>query len=158
MFLRTIAIWFVLLIIAVLNGAVREALIIPRLGRGAGHVISTVTLSTAIMFVAWTAISWIGARGTADAFLVGSTWLGLTVAFEFVAGHYLFRKPWEELFADYNIVQGRIWIVVLLATLLAPVWAVWQRTAAVSVELSRDRDITARASGSDHRSPMAEEP
>ena len=63
MFLRAIAIWFVLLIIAVLNGAVREALIIPRLGRGAGHVISTVTLSTAIMFVAWTAISWIGARG-----------------------------------------------------------------------------------------------
>lgn len=133
MFLRAFAIWFVLLITAVLNGAFREAWITPRLGRGAGHVISTVTLSTAIMFAAWTSISWIGARSTADALVVGATWLALTVAFEFVAGHYLFRKRWEELFADYSIVEGRIWIVVLLATLLAPVWAVWQGTAAVSV-------------------------
>jgi len=135
MLLRAVAIWFVLLIIAVLNGAVREALIIPRVGRAGGHVISTVMLSTAIMFAAWTSSLWIGARSPADAFMVGSTWLALTVAFEFVAGHYLFRKPWEELFADYNIVEGRIWIVVLLATLLAPVWAVWQRTVAVSESL-----------------------
>src|SRR5687768_18187927 len=135
MLLRAVAIWFVLLIIAVLNGAVREALIVPRVGRGAGHVISTVMLSTAIMFAAWASISWIGARTAADAFVIGLAWLTLTVAFEFGAGHYLFRTPWEELFADYNIVEGRIWIVVLVATLVAPVWAVWQRTAAASQSL-----------------------
>ena len=130
MLLRAVGIWFVLLAIAVLNGAVREAWITPQFGGSTGHVISTVVLATVIILIAWMAISWIGARSTADAFVIGFTWLVLTVAFEFVAGHYLFRKPWAELFADYNISQGRIWIVVLLTTLLAPVWAHRQIAAA----------------------------
>jgi hypothetical protein len=39
------------------------------------------------------------------------------------------------LFADYNIFQGRIWIVVLLATLLAPVWALWQKAGAAPMNV-----------------------
>ena len=112
---------------AVLNGSVREALITPRFGAFAGHIISTVMLSAVILLVARVSISWIGARSTADAFVVGFTWLVLTLAFEFVAGHYLFHSPWEKLLADYNILQGRIWVVVLLATLLAPIWATQSR-------------------------------
>jgi hypothetical protein len=54
---------------------------------------------------------------------VGLFWLLFTVLFEFGAGHYLFRNPWEQLLADYNIFKGRIWVLVLLATLFAPYWA-----------------------------------
>jgi hypothetical protein len=127
MFLRAVAIWIVLLIMAVLNGSAREAFITPRFGGFAGHIISTIMLSSGIVFMAWMSISWIGARNTADALVVGFTWLVLTLAFEFVAGHYLFRTPWEKLLADYNIFQGRIWVVVLLAALLAPIWATRSR-------------------------------
>jgi hypothetical protein len=112
---------------AVLNGSAREAFITPRFGGFAGHIISTIMLSSGIVFMAWMSISWIGARNTADALVVGFTWLVLTLAFEFVAGHYLFRTPWEKLLADYNIFQGRIWVMVLLATLLAPIWATRSR-------------------------------
>jgi hypothetical protein len=45
------------------------------------------------------------------------------VAFEFLAGHYWFHASWSALFADYNLAQGRIWILVLVTTLLAPVVA-----------------------------------
>ena len=39
----------------------------------------------------------------AQAATVGFIWLGLTLLFEFGAGHYLFRQPWRRLLADYNL-------------------------------------------------------
>ena len=66
MLLKLVTIWFVLLVMAVLNGSVREALITPRFGAFAGHIISTVMLSAVILLVARMSISWIGARSTAD--------------------------------------------------------------------------------------------
>jgi hypothetical protein len=50
-------------------------------------------------------------------------WLGLTLAFEFLAGHYLFRQSWDRLLADYNVARGRIWPLVLVVTAAAPFWA-----------------------------------
>ncbi|MEQ1759383.1 MAG: hypothetical protein ABL986_13765 [Vicinamibacterales bacterium] len=46
--------------------------------------------------------------------------VAMTMTFEFLGGHYLFKQPWERLLADYNLSAGRIWVVVLIATLLAP--------------------------------------
>lgn len=53
----------------------------------------------------------------------GLLWLGLTLAFEFLAGHYLFHKPWAVLLEDYDLSRGRIWVAVLIVVLLAPLWA-----------------------------------
>ena len=47
-------------------------------------------------------------------------------AFEFLAGHFLFGNPWSMRVADYNLAAGRVWVLVLLATLVAPSWA-WRR-------------------------------
>jgi hypothetical protein len=57
--------------------------------------------------------------------VVGGVWLGLTLAFEFLGGHFAFGKSWSELFADYDLTRGRIWPLVLIATTLAP-W-LWHR-------------------------------
>lgn len=59
--------------------------------------------------------------------MVGTVWVALTVAFEFLAGHYVFGNSWERLLADYNMVRGRLWILVLLANLFAPLWAFLQK-------------------------------
>jgi hypothetical protein len=45
------------------------------------------------------------------------------LAFEFLAGHYLFGNPWERLLADYNIFRGRVWVTVLLLQLFGPFFA-----------------------------------
>ena len=55
-----------------------------------------------------------------DAWTIGPLWLVMTLAFEFVGGHYLFGTSWEALLADYNIFAGRLWIIVLIATWIAP--------------------------------------
>jgi hypothetical protein len=31
------------------------------------------------------------------------------------------------LLADYNVLRGRIWVLVPVVTLLAPLWAGWAR-------------------------------
>lgn len=54
------------------------------------------------------------------ALFMGTIWLGLTIAFEFVAGHYVFGNPWEKLLVDYNLLEGRIWSLVLLTIFLMP--------------------------------------
>lgn len=126
---RAVLIWFVLLGIAILNGAFRESILIPRFSRPAAHAISTLILCSAIALIAWSEIGWVAPRTLKEAWGVGALWLTLTLAFEFLAGHYLFRKPWEALLADYNILGGRIWILVLVVTLLSPVLTFVQRHA-----------------------------
>jgi hypothetical protein len=123
MLFRATLIWLVLVVLAVTNGAVREALISPYLGDYAGHLISTALLASLILVTAWLSIPWIGPPSVRHAWTVGALWMLLTVAFEFLAGHYLFGNSWERLLADYNLLRGRVWPVVLVASLLAPPWA-----------------------------------
>jgi len=124
---RAAAIWGGLVPLAVANGALRDLLISPRLGPRAGHVISTLILCAAIAVFALVSIPWIAPPDRSAALRVGVLWLALTVAFEFLAGHWLFGTPWEDLLADYNVAAGRVWMLVLVATLLAPAWAYSRR-------------------------------
>jgi hypothetical protein len=120
---RAFIVWMGLLVIAVAFGAVREAVVAPRLGSQTAHVLGTIAFCLAILAVAWASIGWIGPRDGGAAVWIGLGWVGLTVAFEFLAGHYLFGHPWARLLADYNILRGRIWLLVLVTTGVAPVVA-----------------------------------
>ena len=117
---RSILVWLVILSVAFANGALRELWLIPRVGAGTGHVVSTLILSAAILLVSWRAIRWIRPASPREAWGIGIVWLGLTLTFELIAGHYLFGVPWNQLLADYNLSQGRIWVLVLVTTVSAP--------------------------------------
>jgi hypothetical protein len=120
---RGLALWLVFAVIAPLNGALRQFLLIPQWGEAVGHVVSTLMLSAIIVAVTWRALRWLQLPSMRAAWGLGLLWLALTVAFEFGAGHFLFGAPWAKLLAEYNLAAGRIWMLVLLATLLAPVVA-----------------------------------
>ncbi len=127
MYLRALIVWAAIIPLAIANGALRVAWIIPRTGEAVGHVISCFTLSAAVLVVAWLAIPWIDPPARRDAWLVGLVWLAATVAFEFGAGRLAFGKTWGELLADYNVLRGRLWVLVLAATAAAPaVAAAWR--------------------------------
>jgi uncharacterized membrane protein YozB (DUF420 family) len=128
MWLRAAAVWFAILGVAFINGGVRVALLIPRLGDLPAHAISSISLSVAILAAAWLSIGWIGVSRAAAAWRVGLLWVGMTLAFEFLAGHYIFGSSWARLLEDYNIFEGRIWLLVVATTLLAPLLAFrWRR-------------------------------
>jgi hypothetical protein len=119
---RALAVWLGILLLANLNGAVRELWLIPAMGQIAGRAVSTVALSVLVFLITWLTVGWIRPASTGDALLIGVIWLLLTLAFEFVAGHYVFHKPWAELTVDYNVARGRIWPLVLVVVLFAPLW------------------------------------
>ena len=120
MILRAFSGWGLLLVLAVLNGGVRDTWLTPRLGDTAGRALSSVLLSLLILLATWLTIRWIGPRTGGQALGLGALWLLLTLAFEFGAGRYAFGKSWSDLLADYDLSRGRIWILVLVVTLLAP--------------------------------------
>lgn len=45
----------------------------------------------------------------------------MTVVFEFGFGHYVMGHSWEMLLHDYNVLEGRLWVVVLAAVWAGPV-------------------------------------
>ena len=120
MLLRAVLIWFAILLLASVNGAVRDLVLAPRLGDPLAPAISTVVLCGLILAVTWRSIGWIGPRSRRDALIVGILWASLTLAFEFLAGHYLFGKPWATLLEDYDLGRGRIWVFALVTTFAAP--------------------------------------
>jgi hypothetical protein len=77
-------------------------------------------LRGAILLLCWGTIGWMRPTTTRVAWSIGALWVTLTLAFEFLAGHYVFGTPWRQLLADYNIFRGRIWVLVLVTTATAP--------------------------------------
>ncbi|MBL0035948.1 MAG: hypothetical protein IPP26_09305 [Flavobacteriales bacterium] len=127
MWWKAILIWFVLMVGAIANGAVRIKLIIPFTGEPIGHVISTALLCVLILVITWAMIGWIGPLTDQQARGIGTVWLLLTLGFEFGAGALISHRTWPEMLADYNVLNGRVWVVVPIITFLAPSWmAKWR--------------------------------
>src|SRR5262245_19056712 len=120
MILRAILVWCAILLAALANGFVRQTWLIPKMGETAGNILSTLSLSVIVALVAWMTIGWIAPASQQQALRLGILWLAMTLAFEFLAGHYLSGEPWHRLLADSHRANRRIWILVLIATAAAP--------------------------------------
>jgi hypothetical protein len=127
---RAFAVWIGMMLLAIANGAFRDLLIFRMTGPVAGRAVSSIILCALIMIVALRTIEWIGPSSKAQAFGIGVFWLTLTLAFEFLAGHYVFGTPWATILADYDVSRGRIWLLVPLVTLLAPIYSLGRHSHA----------------------------
>jgi hypothetical protein len=108
-------------VIGIANGAARELLYRDRVGDLTAHQLSTGTaLGLFAAYLWWLERRWpIPTRR--DALEVGMAWLVLTVAFEFGFGHWADGRSWEELLADYDLRQGRLWPLLLVWLGVGPV-------------------------------------
>jgi hypothetical protein len=97
---RAIVVWCGVLALASLNGAAREAWLLPRFGDPVGRALSTVILCALVCLTTWLAIGWIHPPRAGEALGIGALWLALTLAFEFLAGHYALGKDWVVLLED----------------------------------------------------------
>lgn len=117
--LKALLVWVSILMLAILNGFLREVVLVPMLGSTEGLVMSGLLLSGLIIAVAYVALPWLDARGVVSLLAIGLGWLALTLVFEFSFG-LLQGKPWPVLLEAYTFEDGNIWPVVLLVTALAP--------------------------------------
>lgn len=116
---KALAIWFVILGLAVANGALREAVLIPQFGKTPGLVLSGVLLSALILAITFFALPWLRVNRLSHVVGIGSGWLLLTLAFEFSFGR-LQGKSWPSILEAYTFKDGNVWPVVLLVTAAAP--------------------------------------
>ena len=116
-----VAVWLVLLVLAILNGTLRAKVYQPRVGEQAGHVISTATFMVMIWAVVGVSLFLVPeVPPSPQLWAIGAGWAAVTVAFEFLFGHYVAGHSWARLLHDYNLFEGRLWVLVLLSILLSP--------------------------------------
>ncbi|MDJ0594066.1 MAG: hypothetical protein QNJ72_29505 [Pleurocapsa sp. MO_226.B13] len=118
--------WLGMAVIAIANGYIGNTYVTPRLGDYGNHVYKTLFMIPVIFLFSWLyANATRGETWLASALFVSCFWLGLTILFEFVFGHYVLRNSWEVLIADYRIWRGRLWLLVLISDAIAPVTIAW---------------------------------
>lgn len=120
MWRRALLAWLIMAVVMSLNGVFRVKVLAPRWGEawaGAGSAASGIAL---IQLIANQTMRPGAAPSRSQRAGIASLWLCLTVGFEFTFGHYVDRKPWAELLANYNLVQGHLWPVILASLVCAP--------------------------------------
>jgi len=132
--MKAFALWFAILILAMLNGALREKALIPAWGPAVAFLVSGIILSVCVFAVAFVGAPWFGRLSSGHWLLVGAFWVVVTVVFEFGFGRLIQNKPWPELLDAYYFKGGNIWPVVLLVTLISPFIAGKLRALALSPE------------------------
>jgi hypothetical protein len=120
--MRPVAVWFLILVLAVVNGAFREAVLIPNLSKLVALVLSGLLLSCVILIVAFWFAHWMRLDTRARCLAVGLLWVGLTLVFEFGFGAIRGRSLADMLEA-YAFKGGNIWPAVLAVTFFAPLIA-----------------------------------
>lgn len=117
----TLGTWFLFMILAIINAGIRNGVYKPIVGDLTAHQISTLIFAIVIFVVTYLILRFSDLNlSDSQALFMGITWVILTIGFEFIAGHYAFGNSWEKLLADYNILNGRIWSLVLLIEFIAP--------------------------------------
>ena len=116
---KAIVVWLLILALAFANAALREAVLVPWIGKVRGLTLSGLILSALVLGVAYLTLSWIGAMRVIELFAVGIGWLVFTLSFDLLMGAIQGERIRQQ-FDAYLFKRGNLWPVVLLVTAGAP--------------------------------------
>lgn len=118
--MRALRVWLMLVVAMVANGAVRALVLEPALGVAVAQVASVAMAIGLILLITHPFIRSLDARSTGQSAGIAAAWVGLTVVFELGFGRYVTGASWGQLIANYNLLEGRLWPLVLAAISCAP--------------------------------------
>ena len=119
--LKSFLVWLCFIPVAILNGGLREYLLVEAIGKEWALPVSGITLSVCIFLITWLLLPrMIKAFTSKESWLIGIGWALLTIVFEFAAG-LAGGNTVAELLAAYNPLTGNLWLLVLATTLLSPI-------------------------------------
>lgn len=118
---RYILFWFVLLVLAFANGALREIVYRDVVGEPWAHHLSVVTGILFVGIAIWYAVTRWNFTSARQAISIGAIWIVLTEIFEF----FLILSNPDNTFDDFlhahNMTAGEMWPVFVLWIGIAPV-------------------------------------
>lgn len=119
--MKSLIIWICFIPAAILNGGLREYVLVPVIGQKWALPASGIILSGLIFLITWFMLPrLIKDNIRTERWLIGIVWALLTAIFEFVAG-LSGGNNIQELLAAYNPLTGNLWLLVMVITLFAPV-------------------------------------
>lgn len=117
---RYLIVWFVMLVVSVANGTLRDFTYGRQLPELLAHQLSTLSGIVLLGGVIYLYMRhWPFASGR-QALSAGLFWAALTVVFEFLFFHYIGGHSWPVLLANYDLSAGRLWPLILLWVAVAP--------------------------------------
>lgn len=127
----TLGLWLVGFVFAMLNGIFGALVVEPNYGPQANHIAKT---AFAVLFffliIGWTHARFTqGPRPMRAAVLSGSIWVVATALIEIPLSLFLRGWTWQQTInktlRSYEIWNGQLWILVLLALFIGPVFWAW---------------------------------
>lgn len=126
-YVKSLAFWLVLLVLALLNATIRETtykpLLTPYIGLWA-HQVSSITgialFYTGIYFYLKRVKE---SYSNKNLFIVGSMWIVMTIIFESFMNIYIRHLSFEQVLQTYYFWKGDTWFFVLLSLLVSPLIA-----------------------------------
>ena len=116
-YIQAIGIWFLIIPLAIINGGLRENVLV-KLGNIA-LPLSGLILSICIFLVAYLLIPKIKNCEAKDYIIFGVIWFVLTNLFDLFM--YISEGGgFKDLLNSYNFLNGNLWILVVMTTLISP--------------------------------------
>lgn len=120
---KAIGIWLLIVAAAILNGLIRDTVLTYIIGSAGALPLSGITLSLLILLITWLLVPILGRHRGIVFMSVGLLWVLLTLSFEYLFGHFVLAKPWNEINAVFNVMDGNLFVVALITAAAAPWWA-----------------------------------
>ena len=125
-FLRLLRAWAIILPFMIANGMFRELLLKRVVNDAVADILSAVIGTVIVIGLTRIVLRPLAGKSTSNLVHASVTLVVLTVAFEFLFGHYVDRASWDELLANYEIWNGRLWPMVLATLAFMPfLWGHW---------------------------------
>ncbi len=118
--IKYILAWFPMVLVAIGNGLFREKVLSRYFNELHAHQLSTISFIFLFGCYVYGIFKIKLPMSTEQTVMIGLLWLAMTILFEFLFGHYIAGYSWEKLLHDYNIFEGRLWLLVLMWILISP--------------------------------------
>ena len=118
--LKAIGIWLLIVVVAIVNGIFREKLLVPMIGAEIALPLSGVLLASMVFLISLMSVRFFYSSKIKTYFLIGFVWVMLTLSFEFLFGHFILGRSWEEILKVFDIQKGDLFIIVLFITGISP--------------------------------------
>jgi hypothetical protein len=112
--------WIPMVLIAIVNGLLRQAWYGRHFAELQAHQLSTLIGALLLGVYMKTIMRHWKPVSAVQAITIGMAWCGLTVVFEFLFGHFVAGHSWTRLLQDYDLLAGRVWSLLLVWVLVAP--------------------------------------
>lgn len=117
--IRSLLVWLCFMPVAILNGGLRQYVLVRWFGEVGANALSGVLLSLFILLITWQLLPRIVRYNQKESYRIGIVWMLLTIGFEFIFG-LTGGISFRELLSAYNPMSGNLWLLVVITTFGAP--------------------------------------